>query len=145
MMLNSIILTFITIVVLLLSELFTKKFGKKIFPEYYKRILKVDKRLKELKNLIRLTLIHNDKSTYAMLQKEYAELYNKIFFTKVIVNSIFLIPLVIFATAAYFYYYNKLLLLPPLNFILFIVGIYFLIKFLYSIFRNFIIRKKGSY
>ncbi|MFC2130772.1 hypothetical protein ACFLSQ_05010, partial [Bacteroidota bacterium] len=128
--------------VLLLSELFTKKFGKKIFPEYYKSILKVDKRLKELKNLIRLTLIHNDKNTYAMLQEEYAELYNKIFFTKLISNSIFLIPLVIFAIAAFFYFIDKYLLLPPLNFILLIVGIYFLIKLLYSFFRNFSIRKK---
>ena len=142
MIYNSVVLISATVLILRLSELLNKRFGKKFFPDYYKRIQSADKRLNELKNLIRLTYIHNDKKTFQILQKDYAELYHKIFLVKIIVYSIIFIPVIIFAPIAYFFYTGKPLFLPAVNLIIFVIGLYFLIKFLVSTFNNFYIRRK---
>lgn len=141
MILNSIIFGLITILILLLSEIFNKKAGRILFPIYYKRIDDIEKRLKELKNLIRLALIHKDRKTYEKLQKEYAEIFNKVFFIKVLVNSIFFIPIIIFAAFSTVFYTLEMIL-PPLNFIVFLTGFYFLVKFIILIINNLNLKKK---
>lgn len=142
MILNSIIFGLVTILILLLSEIFNKRVGRKVFPVYYQKIDDIDKRLNELKNLIRLTLLHEDKKTYQKLQKEYADLYNKIFFIKALVNSIYFIPIIIFAAIASVFFIRWDMILPPLNYIIFLTGFYFLIKFIILIISNFYIKKK---
>lgn len=137
MILNSIILSLLTVIILFISEYFNKKLGKKFFPIHYKRISDIDKRLLELRNLIRLTLIHNDQKAYDRLQKEYSELYNKIFITKIMVNSIFLIPIILFTVIVKFFFKDWDMFLPPVNLIIFVVGLYFLAKFLIAVFRNY--------
>jgi hypothetical protein len=137
MILNTIILSALTILVLFLSDLYYKKIGRKIFPLYYDKIDRIDKRLSELRNLIRLTMIHNDKKSFEKLQKEYSELYNKILFTKISVNSIFLLPLIIFSILINIFLKHWELWLPPVNLIIFILGIYFLVKYLIAIIKSF--------
>ena len=137
MILNSIILSVITILILFLSEIFNKKIGRKLFPIHYKKIEEIDKRLFELRNLIRLTLIHNDKKTYEKLQKEYSELYNKVLWTKILVNSIFLIPIILFTVIVNIFFWKWDLFLPPVNMIIFVLGFYFLVKFIISVLRNY--------
>lgn len=137
MILNTFILSTITIMVLILTDLYYKKIGRKIFPLNYNKIDRLDKRLSELRNLIRLTIIHNDKKSYNKLQKEYSELYNKIFFTKISVNSIFLIPVIIYTLIINIFLKETDLWLPPINLIIFILGIYFLVKFLITILKTY--------
>jgi len=137
MIINTITLTIITFGVMLLSELFTKKMTLKIFPKHLKKIKDTEKKLDELKNLIRLTMLNNDNLTYKKLQSEYAEYYNSIFFTKIKINSVFIIPLLVFIPIASFFYNSQPLLLPAINLIFFIAGIYFLGKFIISIVKNF--------
>ena len=137
MILNTFILSTITIMVLILTDLYYKKIGRKIFPLNYNKIDRFDKRLSELRNLIRLTIIHNDKKSYDKLQKEYSELYNKIFFTKISVNSIFLIPVIIYTLIINIFLKETDLWLPPINLIIFILGIYFLVKFLITILKTY--------
>jgi hypothetical protein len=141
MILNSVIFGLITILILLLSEIFNKKAGRKLFPIYYKRIDDIGKRLNELKNLIRLALINNDKKTYEKLQKEYAEFYNKVFIIKALVNSIYFIPIIIFAAFSTVFFHTWEMILPPLNFIIFLTGFYFLVKFIILIISNFNLKK----
>jgi hypothetical protein len=137
MIINTITLTIITIAVMLLSELFTKKIAQKLFPVQLKKIKETEKKLKDLKNLIRLTMLNNDNLSYKKLQSEYAEHYNSIFFTKIRINSIFIIPLLVFIPLASFAYNNQALLLPAINLIFFVAGIYFLVKFIISLVKNF--------
>jgi len=137
MVINTITLTIITIAVMLLSELFTKKMTLILFPEQLKKINATEKKLAELKNLIRLTMLNNDNLTYKKLQSEYAEHYNSIFFTKIKINSIFIIPLLVFIPLASFFYHNQPLLLPAINLIFFVAGIYFLVKFIITMIKNY--------
>jgi|GEM_PF-5361970 len=138
MILNTIIFALITFIILFLSDIINRKVGKKLFPLHFRRIEVIDKRLMELRNLIRLTLIHNDKKTTEKLQKEYSEQYNKVFFIKLMINSIFLVPILMFAVIINYLPFIWELILPPVNLVIFMVGIYFLIKFSIVMFKNFL-------
>ena len=137
MVLNTLILSALTIIVLILTDINYKKIGRKIFPLNYDKIDKFDKRLSELRNLIRLTMIHNDKKSFNKLHKEYSELYNKILFTKIFVNSIFFIPVIIFTVLVNVFLKKWDFWLPPINLIIFIMGVYFLVKYLIIILKSF--------
>lgn len=137
MIINTILLTVLTILVIWISELLNKISSKKFFPKHYKKIKETEKKLSDLKNLIRLTLLQEDKNTYQELQKEYAELYNSIFFQKIIMNLIFFIPILIYTPIVHFLFLDIKLLLPPINLIIFLIGLFYLLKFIVSLYKNF--------
>ncbi len=141
MIVNTAILTALTLLVLFLSEKANKKFGKKVFPGYTRKIKKTEEKLEGLKNLIRLTFIHKDEKTREKLQKEYSELHSRIFFVKMATNTFFLVPYVIYGVVAYFVFRDKELLLPPINYIILILGVYFIVKFLAMTLKNLISHK----
>ncbi len=137
MIVNTIIFTLISLLLFLFSDYFSKQISKKIFPKHYKKIKDIEKRMKDLKNLIRLTIIHNDKESYYKLQREYSELYNSIFFLKIFLYLTFFIPILVFASIMNFFYKYTELILPPINLLIFLLGIYFIIKMIISFYKNF--------
>ena len=141
MLLNSLIFLGIMCCILFLGELSVRLLPKYFFLEKLEQLKKIDKRLQEYRNLIRLTLLNNDSNTYRKLQKEYAELYNSIIFIKILFNLLFFIPVLIFAIIIYLFFIDWEIIFPPINFIIFLTGIYFVIKVLISLIKNFNIKK----
>jgi hypothetical protein len=130
---NSIIVGSLTIIILLISDYYNKRLIRKIFPVFQKKIVFTDKKLGELKNLIRLTMLHNDKTTYYKLQKEYSEHYNQVLYIKIIVNSIFFVPIFLFTIISSLLYNYYPTFIHPISLVMLITAIYFLIKLTISL------------
>lgn len=136
MWISSIIATIIIISILVFSELFTKYFGKIIFRNQNKELERAEVKLKELRNLIRLAILNNDRITSEKIQKEYSNLYGKVLYLRMVVNSIFLIPMFVFYVFTIYFFKEIHLFMPIINLIILVTGLYFLVKFLYIVYRR---------
>jgi len=136
MVVNSLIATIVILSILIFSELFTKLLGKRIFKNQNKELTKAEVKLKELRNLIRLAILNNDRKTSEKIQNEYSSLYGKVLFLRITINSIFIIPMLIFYCFTFYYYKNIHLFMPIINLMILITGLFFLVKLLYNIYHR---------
>jgi len=112
------------------SEKITDRIVPAIFKKHLEEIEKEERQLAEYYEAATLAVILNDKDAYDGLQAVMNDIYSKIFFRKIAINSsvffIVLSPCMFFAKYAF-----GSLSLPPVTTIFGIAIVYFAVKFIY--------------
>jgi hypothetical protein len=113
-----------------ISEKITDRIVPAIFKKHLEEIEKEERQLAEYYEATTLAVILNDKEAYDGLQAVMNDIYSKIFFRKIAINSsvffIVLSPYMLFAKYAF-----GSLPLPPVTTIFGIAIVYFAVKFVY--------------
>ncbi|AEA47047.1 hypothetical protein [Archaeoglobus veneficus] len=128
--------SFLLVTSSLVAVVISEKAAEKIVPIVFKRHMEEleqeERQLAEYYDAVTLAIIMNDKEAYDGLQAEMNEIYSRIFFRKIAINSsvffIILSPYMLFAK--YVFGGSSL---PPITTVFAVAIFYFAAKFAYSI------------
>ena len=132
-----------SLVAVVVSERIAEKVVPRVFKKHIDEIEQDERQLAEYYDATALAVIMNDKEAYNGLQAEINEIYSRIFFRKIAMNSsvffIVLSPYMLFAK-----YVFGSSSLPPITTVFAIAILYFSAKFAYSIIIGFWSMKKAE-